>query len=125
MRSAELDDNRDGLKERLELSVNMPLETHELIYGFSAIVLFDCKLSSMAKYTFDSVAYINYESGTPMNELKIDGDMIFQQSGPLTVFGGYTALYTNDPLVAISTTMSASDVSFETIMSKFTARNCK
>jgi len=123
IRSAELDDNRDGIIERLEMSINLPLQDYELIYGFTAMVYYNCKLYSRAKYTFDSIAYMNYESGTPMKELQIDGEMMFHQSSPLSVFGGYTILYADDPLVDVTNTISAEDVSIETIMSKFNARD--
>lgn len=88
VKSSEFNDNRDNINERLELSAFLPLQSHELIYGFSAIIYFYSELKVRAKYAFDSAAYLSYESGTPMNELQIDGDMLLRQSHPFSLFGG-------------------------------------
>ncbi len=88
LRSAEFDDNRDGKTERLEISLELPLQDAEYIHGVTVAVYFDTKLHARAKYTFDAVGYVNYESGSPMSKLSIDGDLMLRQSQPFAVYGG-------------------------------------
>lgn len=88
LHSAELDDNRDGKTERLELSLELPLQEFEYIHGVTVTVYFDTKLHDRAKYTFDAVGYMNYESGSPMSKLSVDGGLMLQQAEPFVVYGG-------------------------------------
>jgi hypothetical protein len=87
--SAELDDNRDGRIDRIEIGMQMPLAPTESIHGFTAFVYCTAQLQSKAKYIFDAAAYTNYESMSAMTQLNIDGDLMFRQSWPLQVKGGY------------------------------------
>eukprot|EP01040_Poterioochromonas_malhamensis_P000191 gene191-197_t len=123
VRSAILDDNRDGKMERLELSVALPLTNQEQIYGFDCLIYYETKLSSRAKYIFDAVSLIGYESSTAANKISIDGDLILRQTYPFSVYGGYKNLYSNDPLYDVSQTTSARDVSIESIMRRYNSRN--
>lgn len=125
-RSAEMDDNRDGITDRLELSVQLPVSSTEKITGFTTLVYFDVQLNSVAKYLVDSVIFINYESGSPIGKLNIEGDMKLRQTWPLSSYGGYKTPYQSDPLFpSFSYGSSASDFYIENIMKKNNARNCK
>jgi len=86
--SAELDDNRDGRTDRLELGIQMPLAPDECIYSLNSIVYFDVKFETVAKYEFDAVSYINFESTSCITKVDIDGDLMFRQSWPLSAKGG-------------------------------------
>lgn len=86
--SAEFDDNRDGLTDRLELSMQMPLATNESIYSFNSIVYFDVQFSSKAKYEFDAVSYTNFGSPSAIAKVNIDGDLLLRQTWPLIAKGG-------------------------------------
>lgn len=88
LRSAEFDDNRDGKTERLEVSLQLPLQDYEYIHGITVSVYFDAKLHGRAKYTFDALGYVNYESGSPMSKLSIDGELMLRQAQPFVVYGG-------------------------------------
>lgn len=92
MRSAEVDVNRDGRVDRLEMAVQLPLAKNEKITSVTSLVFFDVKLNSIAKYTFDAVSFINYEASSAMGKLEIDGDLLLRQTWPLSAYGGYVYL---------------------------------
>lgn len=92
LRSAEVDVNRDGRVDRLEMAVQLPLAKNEKITSVTSLVFFDVKLNSIAKYTFDAVSFINYEAGSAMGKLEIDGDLLLRQTWPLSAYGGYVYL---------------------------------
>lgn len=123
LKSGVLDDNRDGKMDRLELSIALPLTNEETIYGFDCMIYYQTTLNARAKVIFDAVSLIGYEAGTPMSKVGIDGDLILRQTYPFSVYGGYKNLYSNDPLFDITTSSTANDVAFDTIMHRYTARN--
>lgn len=86
--SAELDDNRDGRTDRMEFGLQMPLAPKESIHGFTALVYVNTQLDSKARYVFDAVSYATFESASAINQLSLDGDLMFRQTWPLTVKGG-------------------------------------
>ncbi len=88
LQSAEFDDNRDGLTDRMELSVQMPLGGDEVVTGMTAMLMQRVSFSAKARYVFDAAAYINYESATPISQLTVDGDLVLRQTWPLTAKGG-------------------------------------
>lgn len=123
IRSAELDDNRDGKMDRLEFSALFPLVSGETIRGFSALLWHDVKLSQRAKYLFDAVTFYSYEAGTPMQKLSLDGDLILRQSWPFSLYGGYRRLYSDDPLFDIGVGTPAQEVTMNAVMQQYNARN--
>lgn len=86
--SAELDDNRDGRTDRVEIALQMPLAPKEQIHGFTALVYFNTKLDSKAKYIFDAASYTTYESMSAITQLNMDGDLLLRQTWPFAVKGG-------------------------------------
>ncbi len=123
VRSSEVDQNNDGLLDRLEVGIQLPLKTTESITGIQAMFTHNCILKEKAKYSFDSVSYISHESGYPMGNLDIDGDLMIRQSMSLSTKGGFKLPYDNDPLLAITERMSARDVSMQNIMRRASGRN--
>lgn len=89
LQSAELDDNRDGKTDRLELIIQMPLSHVEHIYNFNALVCFKVKFNSKVKYIFDAVSLINYNSAVSLGHLFVDGDLILRQNKVLSSKGGF------------------------------------
>lgn len=123
LKSAMLDDNRDGIMERLELSVALPLQSHEYITGFDVVSYYQSQLNDQLKVVFDTVSYVNYESSTPMNKIIIDGDLKLKQSYAFPMYGGYKNLYKKDPLYDITSSTSAKEVANENILRRYSARN--
>lgn len=123
-RTAEIDDNNDGLSDRLEVSANLPVAANEKITGVSCAVYFDVQLNSIAKYLFDAVIFANYESGTPIAKLDMEGDMKIRLSWPLSAYGGYKTPYQNDPLFpAFKFGTSAEEFYLDVITRKSNNRN--
>ena len=127
LQTAELDDNRDGIIDRMEVTLSMPLAPSEQVTGFSAVFLHDVKLKGRARYVFDAASLVRYESSTPMSQLNIDGDILIRQTWPLSVKGGFKVPYSGDPLLSTSLDngVSESSTSQYAIMAKTAARNCK
>lgn len=123
LQSAELDDNRDGLMDRLELSIQMPLASSEEIWGIGALFFHDVQVSKKARYLFDAAAYVNYQSASGMTSLKVDGDLTLRQTWALNSKGGLKLPYLNSPLLSISPSMSAVDASLSKLLSVSAARN--
>jgi len=121
--SAELDDNRDGYTDRIEIGIQMPLAPTESVLGFTALVYCNVQLDSKARYLFDAAAYANYESMAAMEQLDLDGDLIFRQTWPLVVKGGFRAPYESDPLLELTTGTSADTASISSVMRRYNARN--
>lgn len=123
LQSAELDDNRDGRTDRIEIAVQMPLAPTESIKAFSCLVYCDVELDSPVKYVFDAVSYSSYESSTAMTKLSVDGDLKLRQTWPLTQRGGFRHPYDDDELIDIEADTSADEVSISSIMQRSNARN--
>ena len=88
LRSAELDDNRDGVMDRLEVGIQMPLGVNETVTRMDALFYHTATISNRVKYTFDGVSFVTYDSSNPMGSLQIDGDIIFRQTSTLIAKGG-------------------------------------
>ena len=88
LKSAEFDDNRDNLVDRIEINMLMPLLPNEKVYRVSAIISHDIEVREKAKYKFDSVSSVSYESSLPLESVYIDGDIRLRQSWPMDVKGG-------------------------------------
>lgn len=88
LNSIELDDNMDGVTDRLELSIRMPISSTEKITGISLLTYFDITINGKARLLIDAVSFINYDSSKSMSKLRIDGDLMFRQTWPLNTKGG-------------------------------------
>lgn len=88
LQSAELDDNKDGVMDRLELGIKMPIGVNETITRMDTLLYHTATLSGRVKYTFDGVTFVTYESMIPIGNLLIDGDIIFRQTATLSAKGG-------------------------------------
>lgn len=92
VRSAELDDNNDGIVERIEVGLTVPLTTSESITKFSMLVYHDVELKDVARYRFDAISFASYDTSIPIGSIYIDGDVMLRQLLPLDVKGGYVVL---------------------------------
>lgn len=126
LQTAEIDDNNDGVVDRMEVILNVPLKPSEQVTGISAVFLHDVKLVDRARYIFDAASHVSFESSTPISQLRVEGDVKIRQSWPLSVKGGYKVPYSGDPLLSTTLTTSASELETSqfAILSKGAARNC-
>ena len=92
LQSAELDDNRDGVIDRLEINVKMPIGINETITRFDALFYHTATLSARVKYVFDGVSFVSYETSNPIGNVQIDGDIMLRQTSTLIAKGGYAII---------------------------------
>ncbi len=125
VQSAELDDDRDGINERIEFTMRMPLAPDEQVTGMTAVLLHDVVISERARYVFDAASFVNFDGGSAISNLNIDGDIQVRQSWPLSTKGGYKVPYSGSPLLTREPApgMSVSDMSVEAIMAETASRN--
>lgn len=83
LQTAEIDENGDGISERLEVNFQMPITFDEQINGMNALFFHDVMLTSKAKYLFDALTYTNFQSPFPFSRLYMDGDVVLRQASPL------------------------------------------
>ena len=125
LQTAEIDDNVDGIVDRIEVSLNMPLAPEEDVTGISAVFLHDVKLKTRARYIFDAASLVSFESSTPVSTLRIDGDIRLRQTWPLSVKGGFKVPYADNPLLNIGYGENEVATSLASIMRATAARNRK
>lgn len=123
VKSAELDDNADGMVDRIEIGLTMPLSSSERITGFTSIIYHDVELKDKGRYKFDAVSYVSTSNPNPMGSLYVDGDITVRQTWPLDYKGGYHIPYDGDGLISIDKSMSADDLSVTSILGASAARN--
>ena len=113
IQSATFDDNHDGIVDRLELQVSMPLLATEEVHGMSATFFHDVKLKDKAKVVFDSVSSVNFESGdVAISSVAIGGDLSVKTTEPLTAGGKYKVPYLNNPLLPETKAAGVSAVTY-------------
>ena len=108
----------------------MPIQRYENIYSINCFVYHNVQFDGKMKVVFDTASYFTFSNGVAMSSLDIDGDLEFKQTWPLPAMGGYHVPYESDPLIPTSldnaaSTMPITDVTLQSIMKKYSARNCK
>ncbi len=88
LQSAELDDNRDGKTDRLELTIQMPLSPKEQVYNFNVLIHYKVKFNSKVKYIFDAVSVVSFDSALSLGHVTVDGDLLLRQAKRLSAKGG-------------------------------------
>jgi len=126
LRSIGVDENYDGLMDRLDIDLSMPIEPRESIHSVQLLAFFDYKLRSRAKLAMESVAYVSHSSPLPGRELFAHGELQLRQRWPLQVLGGYLRPYTEAPLLNDSYpaySLDAKDLRFADIIAQYHGRN--
>ena len=88
IRSVEVDDNRDGVMDRLEVGVQVPLGINETVTHMDLLLHHTVTLSNRVKYVFDGVTYVSCDSANPMGGVQLDGDIMIRQTATLQSKGG-------------------------------------
>lgn len=88
IQTSEVDDNRDGIPERLHLGIQMPLAVTEYVTSIDCLLFHRVNLVNKVKYQFDSVSHAHHTDTLGMSKLTIDGNLILQQNWPLRSKGG-------------------------------------
>jgi transmembrane protein 231 len=125
MQSAQLDDNNDGLPDRFEFNIVLPLADSERITGVSVVFFFAVQLLDQVRYTFDALAYYNYDGGVPIGSLFVGGDFVLKQGIPLLSKGGSYSPYSNDELLPTTVTKAtrSNSLMLAPLLARYAARN--
>lgn len=123
VKTREVDDNRDSIPDKFRLEVELPLASAESVSKVDALVFFRTQLQNKAKIVMESAIHISYDSGSAGAGLYTSGNMIFSQTHPLPVKGGYVTMYSNTDLLDPSKISGSSDGDIRTILEQISARN--
>jgi hypothetical protein len=94
IKSLEIDENSDGLIDRLEMNLLIPLLSGEKITSFDALIFSEVRLQQKVKYVFDAMSYLTIRSGggDHMKHIYFDGNIIIRQAAPFLARGGYVVI---------------------------------
>ncbi|KAI0227131.1 transmembrane protein 231 [Lamellibrachia satsuma] len=120
VKSREDDVNRDGVLDRLNFQLDMPMTDTEEVLGVTLILLFDYRLRKFATLEMDSMAHVQYSTAIPGASLLFVGDLEFHQSEPLAHKGVDRRF--NDEIIS-SSSIRASDFYLHGIFEKYAKRN--
>lgn len=129
IQSAEFDHNRDGINDRIEVNVYLPLQADEKVKSFDMLIFHEVTLKERAKYKFDTLTYISQSQQEQINLYYYDGNLQLEQKNPFTVRGGYQVLYNEDPLFPSLQNsphlhaLTVEDVSFSKVLQSYASRN--
>ena len=121
--SREVDANEDGLVDRVEVNLQLPLGPAEKLTSVDMLVFFQHRLKRRAKLVFDSLAHVSHSGGAPGRGFTVDGDLSVRQVWLAFVKGGFKVPYEDDPLFDVADISSAEQVSFGRILARHAARN--
>jgi len=82
----EEDHNRDGKKDKLEMSISIPLSGQDVV-SVKIVLVFDYKLYIYSDFQMESAAYIYHSSSLPGAEFNVIGDLTLLQREPLKPSG--------------------------------------
>jgi len=124
--SVEIDDDRDGKPDTLEVTLAMPVLSGEAIYHASAALFFNYTLDQAVDMTMEGVAYVEGGGSVSGSQLWVAGDLRLRQLQPIY----YKSAHTRYTESVLKTTRGAtgigpqlSDVQFSTILGSYNQRN--
>ncbi|KAJ8248843.1 hypothetical protein GJAV_G00228340 [Gymnothorax javanicus] len=79
----ELDRNRDGKLDRLNLRLELPLRPEEQVYSVQLLLTFSYQLFRMSSVVMQTLLYMQHASPVPGSQLYVNGDLRLQQRAPL------------------------------------------
>ncbi|KAK4318469.1 hypothetical protein Pmani_010527 [Petrolisthes manimaculis] len=120
VKSHEADGNHDGVKERLEFTLELPLKSTELVYGATLLLTFDYRLHHMCEIILEGLGHVRYSGGIPVSGVSVWGDLTLHQRHPLPHTPSFT-LY-NTPILPTASS-SPTDWRLDTIFSQYFQRN--
>lgn len=93
IKSLEIDDNSDGLIDRVEMNLLIPLLEGEEITSFDALIFSEIRLQQKVKYKFDAMSHLRIRSGGEhMKQIYFDGNIIIRQAAPFIARGGLVSI---------------------------------
>lgn len=83
VKSREVDENGDGLRDRLELELSLPLMDNESVTRFSLVLGLDYHLREFVDLRMQGIVYIDYTGSPNGARLSVDGPLHFRQRDAL------------------------------------------
>ncbi len=95
LQSGSFDDDFDGVTDRFEFSIQMPLRDKEEILGLNAVFMHDVKIGHKNRYAFDSASVVQFQSGdSALRAVNMEGDIMVTQDSALQSSKTYRVPYT-------------------------------
>jgi hypothetical protein len=88
LQSNEVDTNLDGKVDRIEINIQMPVQSYESVHDINCLIFHDVQFNGKSKLLIDAVSHVSYSSVVAVSEVLIDGDLQFRQTWPLAAKGG-------------------------------------
>lgn len=118
--SVEVDDNRDGKPDTVEVTMAVPLAPNEKVYEASAILLFNYTLTESVDIDMEGLAYIHGSSNFPGSQLWVSGDLRLRQLRAV----GYKSLDNVYAATSVDTeSPTVHDILIPTILGEYAQRN--
>ncbi|CAM9611948.1 unnamed protein product, partial [Ectocarpus sp. 13 AM-2016] len=117
------DTNGDGLTDRFAINARLPLDEDEQVHSVKMLAFFRTRLRDRARVEIDTAAYVQHQGALAGASMQVDGDMALRQTWPLSVYGGYTYPYRDDPILDPSSITSAHQILFSSLLARYAARN--
>lgn len=113
----------DGLTDRLEFNINMPLQSGEDIHSFNFGVHGDISLySTHIRYNWDDVMTVQYSNPISFKSVSYDGQVFIRQRWPLGSKGGFKSI-SDKSLINLMDIPDPSSDNLETWASESAKRN--
>ena len=125
IQAAAHDENRDGLTDRFEISVRMPLskERGERVVRAVGVAIFEYNLQERAQLRIQGMAMAEHSSAVGASELMTDGHLRFVQEKAVAVRGGLATPYTDDVLLEVNSTSSVGEAMLSHVIPRYVRRN--
>jgi len=120
IQSYEVDSNRDGKNDWLNIEIQVPLESSEKVHSVQLLLVFDYKLHRFSSVQMESLAYIYFSSPISGANFSTEGDLKLKQKFVLPYKGSYTTY--NVPVVT-STSVYVEDYDLTKIFTDYNKRN--
>ncbi|XP_053126640.1 transmembrane protein 231 isoform X2 [Hemicordylus capensis] len=83
----EEDSNQDGIMDRLNFRLELPLQSTEQVVGIQLLLTFSYHLHRMSTFVMQSMAFLQSSSPVPGSRVFVSGDLKLQQRQPLSHCG--------------------------------------
>ena len=98
IRSQDIDENVDGLTDKIICNVVIPLEDNEEIYSVEAILLASYRLKDRIKLNTEALIHVQKDSGIPRKGFYAVSDIELKQAYPMEIRNYFSTIYEEDPL---------------------------
>jgi hypothetical protein len=113
------------VNDRIELSIDFPLQEKEQIFSLNALIFINYLLQN-ANVGMQGLAYIHHDGGLPGSSFTTSGDLVLRQNKPLGNLGQrqITELYPTNAIMhefkAVAT--SSSDSNIDALLARYEER---